>query len=226
MFQVTPDFPAWLTRAAPLIVFIGLLLAGLVTSSFVMTMLAIILGLTVLVYAGFGLHLLRQRKRRVPDATVLFWQLGLSSLGLAVLAFWVELPVPASGETGTVHHKAWLLAGVLAIIGFAGSIIMGMLQKIVPFLAYLHLQRRCAGNIDAIGCLPHMYAIIRPAHSRRLLYLHGTAVAALAGAVIYPPLTRLAAVILLFDFGWLAYLLSRAMWIYAKTGRRLEVGVN
>lgn len=221
MFQVTPDYPPGLTRSLPALLFVTLLLPPFLPTPYAMHIPAFVTGMAALLYAGFSLRLLQRRKRRGADATVRFWQLGLTCLILAIPTFWLVLLVPATDFPEAFTRKAWLLAGTLTIAGFAASVIMGMLQKIVPFLAYLHLQHVVAGNAGAVRHLPHMHVIIRPGHSGRLLYLHGMAVLALAGAVVFPPLTRPAAVILLLDFGWLAYLVTGAMVLYARTGRRL-----
>jgi hypothetical protein len=95
------------------------------------------------------------------------------------------------------------------------------LQKIVPFLAFLHLQRHCAANIRAIRSLPHMHGFISPARSRWLLRIHAMAVTALLGAVIYSPLTGMAGLALLLDFGWLAFLLINAARLYTGTCHRI-----
>jgi hypothetical protein len=221
MFQVTPDYPRLVTRVLPALLFAILLLAAVLPAPYAVQVSAGMLGMAVLVYAITSLRLLHRRKRRGRDATVRFWQLGLSCLALSVPLFWLALLAPAAGAPEAVPHKAWLLTIVLALAGFAVSVIMGMLQKIIPFLAYLHLQRRHAGNTDAIRHLPHVHVIIRPRHSGRLLNLHATAVLALAAAVIYPPLTRPAAVVLVADFGWLTWLVTGAMVFYARTGQRL-----
>jgi hypothetical protein len=114
-----------------------------------------------------------------------------------------------------------LLVGVLMVPGFACSIIMGMLQKIVPFLAFLHLQRHCSANIRAIRSLPNMHGFISPAQSLWLLRIHTVAIAAMLGAVIYGPLTGIAGLALLLDFGWLAFLTINAALLYARTRRSI-----
>jgi len=110
---------------------------------------------------------------------------------------------------------------VLMIPGFACSIIMGMMQKIVPFLAFLHLQRSCSTNIRAIRSLPNMHGFISPARSLWLLRIHAVAIATMLGAVLYGPLTAVAGLALLLDFGWLAFLIIHAALLYAGTRRSI-----
>jgi hypothetical protein len=221
MFQVTPDYPSRLTRVIPALIFAGLLLLVFVQAPVLVNGLVIVIGVAVLVYAGFSLRLLQHRKRRLMDVSVRFWQLGLSCLILAVLLFWLVFMLPGSAGTVLTSARGLMLVGVLMIPGFACSVIMGMLQKIVPFLAFLHLQRLCSANIRAVRSLPNMHGFISPARSVWLLRIHAVAIASLLGAVVYGPLTGLAGLVLLLDFGWLAFLTISAALLYARTRRRI-----
>ena len=221
MFQVTPDYPSRLTRFIPPVIFTGLLLLAFVRAPVAVAGVVIVIGAAVLIYAGFSLRLLQHRKRRLMDVSVRFWQLGLSCLILAVLLFWLIFLLPGVAGSAMIHARGLMLVGVLMIPGFACSIIMGMLQKIVPFLAFLHLQRHCSANIRAIRSLPNMHGFISPARSLWLLRIHTVAIAALLGAVIYGPLTGIAGFALLLDFGWLACLTINAALLYAGTRRNI-----
>ena len=66
-----------------------------------------------------------------------------------------------------------------------------------------------------------MHGFISPARSLWLLRIHAVAVAALLGAVIYSPLTGMAGLALLLDFGWLALLLINAARLYTGTWQRI-----
>jgi hypothetical protein len=217
MFQVTPDYPTGLTRFLPPVIFTGLLLLTFVQVPAAVVGLVIVMGAALLVYAGFSLRLLQHRKRRLMDVSVRFWQLGLSCLILAVLLFWLVSLLPGVAGSAMASARGLLLVGVLMIPGFACSIIMGMLQKIVPFLAFLHLQRHCSANIRAIRSLPNMHGFITPARSLWLLRIHVMAIAVMLGAAIYAPLTGVAGLALLLDFGWLAFLTINAALLYVRT---------
>jgi hypothetical protein len=70
------------------------------------------------------------RKRKRADGSLRFWQLGLGTaplVGAAAFAayFWAD-------------PKWDLLFGWLALFGWAGAIVHGMLTRIVPFLVWLH----------------------------------------------------------------------------------------
>jgi hypothetical protein len=221
MFQVTPDYPSVLTRLVPPVIFTGLLLLTFVQTPVAIAGVVIVTGAAVLIYAGFSLRLLQHRKRRLMDVSVRFWQLGLSCLILAVLLFWLVFLLPGVAGAAMTSARGMLLVGVLMIPGFACSIIMGMLQKIVPFLAFLHLQRHCSANIRAIRSLPNMHGFISPARSLWLLRIHVVAIAAMLGAVIHGPLTAVAGFALLLEFGWLAFLSINAVLLYAGTRRSI-----
>jgi hypothetical protein len=218
MFHITPDYPGGLVRVIPGVLFAGLLIGSITTASVVINGLVIVMGAAVLVYAGFSLSLLQHRKHKLPDITVHFWKLGMVNLILAVLVFIPVFYLPGFNDSGVISSKGWILVGILIIPGFACSIILGMLQKIVPFLVYLHLQRTCLRNIDAIKSLPGMHMIISTDHSKWLFRFHITAILAMISAVLYGPLTRIAALLLLLDFGWLAFLVTSAALLY--TGNR------
>ena len=62
-----------------------------------------------------------------------------------------------------------------------------------------------------------MRDFISPERSQWLLRIHAVAIAVMLGAVLYGPLTVLAGLVLLLDFGWLAFLLVNAARLYART---------
>ena len=68
-----------------------------------------------------------------------------------------------------------------------------------------------------------MHGFISPARSLWLLRFHAVAIAAMLGAVIYGPLTAVAGLALLLDFGWLAFLMIHAARLYASTRRSIAM---
>ena len=91
------------------------------------------------IFAATTLWLLAHRRRKVGDASLAFWRLGLMSLLAAVACVPLALRQQSSDPT-------LLLAGVLFMAGFALSVVNAMLYKIVPFLIWLHLQQRISAN--------------------------------------------------------------------------------
>jgi hypothetical protein len=66
------------------------------------------------------------------------------------------------------------------VIGFALSVIHGMLYKIVPFLIWLHLQNTVGGRV------PHIKRILPEPPARWHARLHLASVTLLALAAVWP----------------------------------------
>lgn len=182
MLQLTPPYPAAYARWASWLVFVtllGLSLAALSAPAVVADAVAIVLGLSL---AGFGLitlDLQRRRRRRLADATLRFWRLGMLSLvALAPLPWlWARLPEPA-------REPALLTGGLVFLLGFAVSVVNGMLYKIVPFLAWFHLQTQTGARA---GTIPNMKEFLPEAQALAHWRLHLAAMAWLTPAPWLPP---------------------------------------
>lgn len=91
---------------------------------------------------------IRKRKRKRKDPTLWFWLFAMAVapvvLAFSALSAWLELPYVTS------------LYGLLALWGWAGMLVHGMLARIVPFLVWLH---RCSKLVG-----------LRPVPSARELY--------------------------------------------------------
>lgn len=89
--------------------------------------------------------------------------------------------VPSPGPRN-LPNALGVPVGLLALYGFAGSIISGMLYKIMPFLTWFHLHAMSrAGRV-----LPNVKQILAESDQRRQFWGHGAALALLAGAVVWP----------------------------------------
>jgi hypothetical protein len=208
MFQLTRPYPGWLARW-----FGPLLLALLIAWS--MRLLAggagwawdqsagLPLLLILSTYAGITLWLQYTRRRKVHDATSIYFRVAmLSILAFAVLAA-LSLLRP---ETGADPRTAvWL--GVLGFVGVFVSGITGMIYKIVPFLNWLHLQRM-GGPISSV---PNMRKMISAEAMTGQLRLHLLALALLLAAVWEPGLTRLAGAAFAASSAWLGWNLITAL---------------
>lgn len=183
MFQTTPPYPAAMRRY-----FLASLLAILVLWSVASwvgngdgNVLSRACGWALAgagtLFAAVTLRLQHRRRRREGDATLAFWRVGMASLLLASLLWAVRIAVPQRTPASLD-----VLLGVLALPGFAGSIINGMLYKIAPFLAWLHLQ-----SVTRAGrAVPSMKAILGEADQRRQLSAHVAALVLLAAAAVGP----------------------------------------
>jgi len=176
MFQATAPYPQLFARAfAPALV--ALLLAWSVTSWVGMESLSVLLTWLILAatasFAVVTLWLQRQGRRKRRDPTAWFWSLGMLSL--------LAAPIALGGAQlwGWPETAALALAiGTLTIVGFALSVISGMLYKIVPFLLWLELQR------DLRGRPPHIKQIMPDRYARLQLWLHAAATLTLLSAAV------------------------------------------
>jgi len=176
MFQATPLYPRWLARGyAPAL--LAVLLGWSAARWLDLELLAVALAWPILAAAAtFALVTLwlqwRSRRPR-QDPTALFWRLGmLCLLAASIVGAGAQLP------RWSDHPALPLVLGVLAIVGFALSVISGMLYKIVPFLLWLKLQGRVGGRP------PHIKQIMPDRHARLQLWLHTAATLSLLAAAI------------------------------------------
>ena len=97
-------------------------------------------GLASVFYFSYTLlRMLYQRKRKVHDSTLRLWQGG-------ILALCLSLPLGLSHLVSP--GQQWLfLFGIFFIGGFAISVSIGMLYKIVPFLIWFHRFSSLIGQI-------------------------------------------------------------------------------
>jgi hypothetical protein len=218
MFQLTPGYPARPSWAFP-VVLIGLLLlwslavaAGLEILGRVAQLAAAVAGVA---FAALTMHLQSRRRRARPDATYRSWQFG-AACAIVGLAMWSAATVfPVLGD-----FSGWAPAlGVLLIVGGFVSFIIGMLYKIVPFLAWLHLQNLGGGAVAA----PPMNRILADAEMSYQVWAHVAAVGVLFAACWQPAwLARPAGVLAALASGWLLFNLAKAFSRY----RRHAAGVT
>jgi hypothetical protein len=209
MFQLTRPYPQWFARwfGSALL---ALLLAWSSRIVFDDTrwLLAVALLLLVILsaYAGITLWLQYTRRRKIHDATSIYFRVAmLSLLGFAVSAA-VCLLHPGMGADP--RSVVWL--GVLGFAGVFVPAITGMMYKIVPFLNWLHLQRLGA----PLSAVPSMKKMIPAEAMTGQLRLHVLALGLLLAAVWQPGLTRLAGVALAASFAWLGWNLVGAVRRY------------
>jgi hypothetical protein len=203
MFHVAPTFPRWVCRQLTLVIFTAnaaVLLAWQPVAALALplTLMAAIL------YASVALKVLMARKRKLVDYTVRFWQLGLSQLITASL---LTLGLIFT-EGDTWRAPVELLLGLVFALGFVLSVMLGMLQKIAPFLIYLHLQRKALANPQAVMVkLPHMKALIPTERSRWQYRLQLVLLPSIYLAPWAPWMAVVAGLLLVAAFGWLGYCL-------------------
>lgn len=223
MFHVTPNYPRKLAIILPSAIFSLLCLLSVLSNmqsgtSLVAGLVALLCS-QIVIYAGYSLWLLTQRKRKIRDLTVQFWRLALLSLLLLAVLLLISV---LAGSKSVYASSLHLAIGIVAIYGFACSVIMGMLQKIIPFLAYLHLQRQCMINVEMLATLPNMREIISEKQSQWQLRLHLIALLMLLVTVVVPELAPISAMAMAIDFVWLGLCIALASRSYNQHSRRVS----
>lgn len=221
MFHVAPAFDSRLARGIPLVIFTSLMLLSHARSAYLVTPSVTCLCLALIAYAATALWVLAKRSRKRSDPMIGFWRLALGNLAVGALLLWFSIATPLQLPLLS-ESQSPLLLGALMIFGFACSVIIGMLQKIVPFLIFLHLQRRSLTKPAALTLLPMMNEIISDHDARRQLRLHMAACIAVAVALVWPASGRLAALVLALDFGWLLRNLLSAAVRYRRIARAID----
>jgi hypothetical protein len=206
---MTPRYPeamtSWFTAAAFAVLIAWSLAAWYASGSTVELLLGLVLAAGYALFAVTTIVLQRRRRRRARDATTAFWQLGMGCALAACVAWAARLAAP--NELPSLE----VAIGVLALAGFAVSVIDGMLYKIVPFLAWFHLQAEVGAKRA-----PHMKKILGDAPQHVHLALHAGAVALLVIAVAWPePLARVGGVALALS----ALMLLRNLIVAARRYR-------
>jgi len=169
MFQVTPPYPPLVT-----LLLSALLPATLLASSAAQAsghwsapLLRAVLAALFTLFALWTFSLLARRKRPA-DATTLFWRASMGSLLACVLLWYAPLDTQARA----------IATGVLFMLGFAGSAVMGMLYKIVPFLLWQHWQERGLPKP-----LASIRLVIPDGRAKAQFWLHLASLMLLVGAV-------------------------------------------
>ncbi len=212
MFQLTPGYSArfswwWpLAMAGTVVAWTAVAGLGIEAAGEWFASVAALVGLY---FAGYSGHLQRQRRRARPDATSRYWQLGLACTMAALLMPLIALVWPAVSQ-----WDGWTpLFAVLLLIGGFMSFIIGMLYKIIPFLAWLHLQNMGKGRVAA----PNMNKLLPEKNCRWQMFGHLTALLFLLLAVVFPDhLSRLAGFLFLAANGWLLVNLLATFRRYRK----------
>ncbi len=215
MFQLTPNYPKWLARSLTPALFIVLMLSLLSLLLEPRPYWIVIVAQSLFwfmagCFAVATLRLQSKRRRRVADATLSFFRLGMLALLCTALLALATLFFPAVDRLGT-------LSAVLFLLGFAMSLMHGMLYKIVPFLVWFHLFR---GGVKR--GIPNMKEIIPEAWMWRHLWLHRSTLLAALFAPWWNAAAWLVALGLLLQGMLLGYALLIAIAVYRRTLERIE----
>lgn len=179
MFQLTPAYPVLLARLLAPLVFACLLLAAAATwsgYSALATTGEILFWLLASGFAVVTLHLQRQRRRQVADTTLNFFRSGMLALLFSATTSLLARYSPLA------HDSLLLLSALAFVLGFAWSVICGMLYKIMPFLVWFHLFR---GGVQK--GIPNMKQIIPERWMRWHFHIQLATLLAATGVPFWPP---------------------------------------
>lgn len=212
MFYVAQPFPHWAQRQLPLVLFSALIiraLLSLITDNFsVLNTIDTVIKLSLVVYALVAAKVIYTRKRKIPDIAITFWYIALSSLILCMLLSFSSL-APS------------LLLATLFCAGWVLSIILAMLIKIAPFLAYIHLQRQCGCNFKAFELLPNMHQLLSKTNVKVLFFCHCTSLALLTITQLYKPAYLILSASVAIEFCYLAGILFSVSRQYKKVSKEI-----
>ena len=165
-------------------------------------------------FAVNTLYLLTQRRRKIGDATLNYWRVSMVSL-LAAAIIGISMRLM---DSLTQAPQVDGLLGLLMIVGFSIGVINGMLYKIVPFLAWFHLQAELLGRAK----VPNMKQLLPDVRIQRQGWVYVMALLLLLVATVYPTVFAYPAALALGINGvWLGVNLAGV----GQTYRRLLVSV-
>lgn len=217
MFQLTPAYPMRSSWWFPVIM-LGLLLAWslavLADWDWLVRLSKLVAAMAGIAFASLTLHLQTKRRRARADATYRYWQLGLGSSIFALFLLLTAAIWPAAADI-----DGWAAGmGVLLLAGGFLPFISGMLYKILPFLAWLHLQSCGMAKVPA----PAMNKLLPDIETQRQMQVYVAAFVLLLGAVIFPGwLARPAGLLFAVANGWLFWNLFGAVRRY----RQAEINI-
>ena len=220
MFHVAPNMPKYIRQYLGASIFI-LLITYVFYAEVALGLLFISHG----VFAFSLCYVINQRKRKVPDTSIKYWQLAAGTLLLLNILYFLPDSFYSSVQTPlfiVLPDKAMLLTAVF-IYFYLLSVIQGMLLKILPFLSYTHLQQRCLIDFSAMQFIPHMHEFLNKKHGLALYYMHIFSGLSLVAVLFEPSLYFVFATLLLLEFIWLLVLMVRCMRLYFTVNQKINL---
>jgi len=209
MFHVAPAFPHWSQRFLPLSLLVLLLgkvcFSALTISPYLMAIIDSAITMLVLIYSGVALHVIYRRKRKIPDPSITLWYVALITLALCLCASLFDFYLRLSP---LIYASLYCIAIL--------SIIVAMLVKIAPFLAYIHLQRQCGINFEAFSLLPNVHQLMSKSGIKLLFYSHIITIVSLLATLLMPLMYMALSLSLMVEFFVLLVLLFGVTRHYRK----------
>jgi len=216
MFHVAPQFNKVISKYIPIIILSLLFFMFLFKEISSITIGGVLL--VNCIYSISVLYVIHNRKRKIPDTTIKYWQ--LASVSMFVLFIFFVLSEYVFAEA--LKHKQVLLMAAIFIYFYVISIIQGMLLKIIPFLSYTHLQQKCLMNFEAMSLLPNMHGFLNKKHANVLFMFHIFTGLSLMLTIVYPWLYLMFGVLLLLEFSGLLFLMVTAVRLYQVSDNKIN----
>lgn len=217
MFHVTPVFPRFWRIGLVTLIVAGLVAMG-VSSFYSLDLyyVATFNAVTAILYALASLSRLMQRKRKLPDVVVSYWQWGFGCLIVASVLIIITRYLPMVWQAKTEV----LLALVLGL-GFIMGVMQGMLLKIVPFLISLHLQPIAMKNPSSMMLLPDHYRLVSRQQGKIQFRLYILMLMSILVSFFVPSLSFCIGSMLLLNWIAIGYNLANASLIYMKVRKEM-----
>lgn len=212
MFQITPDYPKMMMRWHVISMFLLLVCWSTVQIFYsentgLLNIFTTLLAVGLLIFVFITLRLLSNRRRKIPDVTLNFWRVSMSSLLLVLIAWVLSL--------FELHERLEFFIGVIIIVGFATSAVSGMLYKIFPFLIWLHLNNYAQGKDRSKFKIPNMKQVIPEVKARLHFRVHSLMLLLCSLAIFWPEyFLRPAALLLIITMMILLNNLYYALRVY------------
>jgi len=216
MFYVTPEFPGNALKLLYLLIVMTLIILSF--RFFIKDQFLFFEGLfslELLIFSFYSMWLIEHRKRKLPDMTIRFFLIAHASLIIVILIWWVYTQ-GISYEDQQLKNQLEFVLAIGLTYGLALSAIIGLLQKIVPFLIFLHLQRLSLKYPGTMALVPNMKKIISTKSSKIQLFLHCVSFFLLIFSVFFPQWVWLAAIIMIANFFWLWKNCLQGLFLYKK----------
>ncbi len=218
MFQLTLPYPKKMPPWLAPVHILALVLCSstlVVPGSILSLMGGVAVATTLSLFAVVTLRLQSRRKKRQADAVVWFWRCGMLS-AIAAVSIWIY----AQADGDLLQQQEWqLLLGAMIILGFAFSLINGMLYKIIPFLIWVHLSVRVTDLKLSRRMVPNIKKMIPDTWARLQFWFHLTALALFLAAAFRPDWFVIpAAGIFALSNILLLHNITLAVRLYSRTG--------
>ena len=220
MFHVAPNMPKYIRQYLSVSLFI-LLVFYSVYAEFSLTLIFISHG----VFSVTLFYVITQRKRKVPDTSIKYWQLAAATLLLLNVLYFLpdSFYMPAQTPLWRALPDKGMLLTAIFIYFYLLSVIQGMLLKILPFLSYTHLQQRCFIDFSAMQFIPHMHDFLSKKKAMVLYYMHVLSGLSLIAVIFEPSLYFVFAILLLIEFVWLLILMVKCMCLYFRVNQQINL---